>query len=314
MTITALGYIGLGTEHIEAWRDFATAIMGVQAIDYPDGSLRLRYDEQPWRILVTPAEAPDLFLLGWEVAGPAEMATTIARLAAAGVAVERGSRELAADRDVEDLAVFTDPAGLRCELFWGGRLACRDRFVSPAGVAGFVTGEQGMGHLAVSTPRPDKAIGFYQDVLGFRLSDFIDLPLSPDLTLPITFLHCNPRHHSIAFAPAPGPHTLIHAMVQMTTIDDVGLAYDRVRNAGVPVSITLGRHSNDHMFSFYCRSPDGLEIEIGADARVIDDATWRPRRYDQISLWGHAFTAPPPPPSSSPSAHDRQTFPPSEEQ
>jgi hypothetical protein len=58
--------------------------------------------------------------------------------------------------------------------------------------------------------------------------------------------------------------------------------------------MSLGRHTNDLMTSFYVRTPSGFEIEYGTGGRVVDDETWEVVPYDAQSIWGHQ------PPASGP--------------
>ena len=54
------------------------------------------------------------------------------------------------------------------------------------------------------------------------------------------------------------------------------------------VGVTLGRHTNDFMTSFYARTPSSFMIECGWGGREIDPATWQPvEMHDGPSLWGH---------------------------
>lgn len=76
-------------------------------------------------------------------------------------------------------------------------------------------------------------------------------------------------------------------MIQTRDMDEVGKAYDRVRDHGLRVTQELGRHSNDRMFSFYAQTPSGFEFEYGAGAIEIDDAQWVPKIYNRGSDWGH---------------------------
>jgi len=55
----------------------------------------------------------------------------------------------------------------------------------------------------------------------------------------------------------------------------------------IPLAMSLGRHTNDHMTSFYVRTPSGFEIEYGTGGRLIDDATWEVGTFDAQSFWGH---------------------------
>ena len=85
-----------------------------------------------------------------------------------------------------------------------------------------------------------------------------------------------------------------HLMIEVENVDDVGLAYDRVNEAGCPLAMTLGRHPNDEMTSFYVRTPSGFEIEFGAGGKLINmDEEWPVGQYDAMSIWGHKPPAEP---------------------
>ena len=141
----------------------------------------------------------------------------------------------------------------------------------------------------------EKTAKFYTEVLGFRLRD--SMRMAPELfgrpagspPLWMRFLGCNPRHHSLALAPLPAPAGIVHLMIEVASLDDVGRAMDRCAKRGATLSATLGRHANDLMVSFYVRTPGGFDIEYGTDGRTVDDRTWVSRETTAISLWGHSF-------------------------
>ena len=61
-------------------------------------------------------------------------------------------------------------------------------------------------------------------MLGLRLSDHIHWD-----GIEATFMHCNPRHHSLAITNTFGPlekGDLLHFMLEANSPDDVGRAYD----------------------------------------------------------------------------------------
>jgi 2,3-dihydroxybiphenyl 1,2-dioxygenase len=225
--------------------------------------------------------------VGFEVAGPAELDALCARLAEAGVAVGNGDPALVAERGVLGLITCQDPDGLAVEVFYGPTLRSERPFASPAGVGGFVTGDQGLGHVVLSARDIDAARRFYQDILGFRLSDIIRMQAGPQLSFDMEFFHCNPRHHTLALIPMPTPKRLHHFMLQTPSLDAVGFALERAGSAGATITSSLGRHTNDQMVSFYARTPAGFEVEFGYGAIEVDDATWRVARHDKPSLWGH---------------------------
>jgi biphenyl-2,3-diol 1,2-dioxygenase len=250
------------------------------------GARRFRTDSQAWRISVQAGD-DDLAYAGFEVAGPAELGAARRRLCDGGVATADGDAELIRDRGVTQLVTCRDPDGLPVEIYFGPSERTEAPFVSPAGVSGFLTGDQGIGHVVLATPQIAKARAFYQDLLGFRLSDIIHMRFGPDVAFDMEFFHCNPRHHTIALVPMPAPKRMHHFMLQANSIDDVGFALERAEAAEVPITSTLGRHTNDHMVSFYARTPSGFDVEFGYGARTVDDATWRIARHDKPSSWGH---------------------------
>lgn len=288
MEIRSLGYVGVGTPRAKEWERFAPEILGTPLWDGPqDGAVCLRLDERVYRIAVHPAGRDELQYVGWEVAGPAALEEAAADLARAGIRPTRGSAEECARRCVEGLVAFHDPWGFRHELFYGQRSLMS--FRPTRDISGFVTSELGMGHIVLAVPDLQAATRFLVDVLGFRVSDFIDLPF------PLAFFHCNPRHHTIAvgqMGPLAGLH---HIMLEVKDLNDVGTTYELCRKSGVPLSMDLGRHSNDRMLSFYVRTPGGFEIEYGWGGLLIDDSVWQVLRLPKPSFWGHQMVSPNPP-------------------
>jgi 2,3-dihydroxybiphenyl 1,2-dioxygenase len=200
------------------------------------------------------------------------------------VKVEDASPEERAHRGVARLVKYLDPGGLPSELFVGPSMAS-EPFRSSIVKSGFVADEQGLGHLVISAQSQEQNRAFYEEVLGFRLSDRIVADIH-GFHVDIVFLHANGRHHSVAFGDRQRKR-LHHFMLETRSIDDVGLALDRTLKAGLRLMQTLGRHPNDRMLSFYAKTPSGFQFEFGWGGRTVDDATWQPTQYDHISEWGH---------------------------
>lgn len=292
--IEALGYVGLEVSDLTAWRAFATAVLGLQAVDRLDGTIDLRMDGYATRIRLHPGPRDDLAYAGWEVRDAAALDALAATLASQGFAVEGGDPALAADRRVAGLIRFADPEGNAHEAFFGPLQKANDPFVGPLGTQ-FKTGRQGMGHVVLSCRDKPAMMAFFLDTLGFRLSDHINTEVIPGRPIEISFMRCNGRHHSLALAPVPIRKKIVHLMVEAATIDDVGRALDRCQERGIHLSFTLGRHSNDDMLSFYPVSPSGFDIEYGWGGLEVDDETWHVLTHDVNSAWGHIFQRPPRP-------------------
>ncbi|MBE1497069.1 3,4-dihydroxy-9,10-secoandrosta-1,3,5(10)-triene-9,17-dione 4,5-dioxygenase [Amycolatopsis lexingtonensis] len=295
MGIRSLGYLRIEATDMAAWREYGLKVLGmVEGSGTDPDALYLRMDDFPARLVISPGSADRLAVTGWEVAHAGELAELRSRLDSASVPYKEGTPDELADRSVDELISFDDPSGNTQEVFHGVALQHR-RVVSPYGHK-FVTGEQGLGHVVLSTKDDEASLRFYRDVLGFRLRDSMRLP--PQLVgrpadgppAWLRFFGCNPRHHSLAFLPMPTPSGIVHLMVEVENTDDVGLCLDRAIRRKVPMSATLGRHVNDLMLSFYMKTPGGFDVEFGCEGRQVDDDNWIARESTAVSLWGHDFS------------------------
>lgn len=286
--VRMLGYLGLSVSNLLAWREFATELLGMEASeDSSDEALYLRLDEQHHRVVAEPGDRDDIAFTGWQVADERALESVRERLHAAGVKLEEASPELLRRRRVAGLVRFEDPDRIAGEIYYGPLQTFERPFRSPRALSGFVTGDQGLGHIVLAVRSARDSLAFYRDLLGMRLSDRVAIELMPGRSVEVTFLHCNPRHHTLAFVEAPLPKSLLHFMLQVRSLDDVGFTYFLCHQRGAPLATTLGRHTNDHMLSFYVRSPSGFEVEYGSGARTVDDATWQVQTHRAPSSWGH---------------------------
>lgn len=280
--VTQLGYLVLGVSDVEAWAAFARDVLGMSEGPHRNGgAVELRMDEHAYRLVLEPDDVDDVAAVGWQVAGPDQLAQLHRRLTDAGYEIERSDAELAAERRVGAAIRFRDGSGIALEAYWGPELAIGKPFVPGRPMTGFTTGPLGLGHVVLAVDDVAATVELYCGLLGFELSDHGNGPF--------TFLRCNPRHHSVALGPASvvrSDKRLLHFMVEMDELDDVGTAYDICQTRGIPIAITLGRHTNDRMVSFYARTPSGFRFECGYGGLLVGD-DWQVPRYSEREVWGH---------------------------
>lgn len=295
MSIRSLGYLRIEATDMAAWREYALKVLGmVEGRGGQADALYLRMDDFPARLVIVPGDRDRLLESGWETANAEGLQDIRDRLDIEGTPYKEATAAQLADRRVDEMIVFSDPSGNTLEVFHGVALDHR-RVVSPYGHK-FVTAEQGLGHVVLSTRDDAEALHFYRDVLGFRLRDSMRLPPQmvgrPADGPPawLRFFGVNPRHHSLAFLPMPTPSGIVHLMMEVENSDDVGLCLDRALRRKVPMSATLGRHVNDKMLSFYMKTPGGFDIEFGCEGLEVEDGDWVARESTAVSLWGHDFT------------------------
>ena len=288
----SLGYVLVESRKLPEWQRFARDGLGLH-VDAVDGAtLGLRIDAHSRRIIVRDGAAEDVVAIGWQLHDEAALHLALERLRAGAVEVREVAGAEAASRGVERFFSFAGPKRLRFELFTQPLLGAVPLDMK---ASGFVTDGMGLGHFAMTTREPEAALQFLQRVFDARLSDTIEDKLN-GVTLELSFLRLNERHHSVAIAATRGTRmnplrTAIHHLnLQARSLDDVTEGYRRMRGMGYAIANAIGQHPNDRELSFYVASPSGFEVELGWNPIVVTDEAerdWQPGHYQGISLWGH---------------------------
>lgn len=287
MTDMTLGYLVFEVSRPAAWRDFALTHLGCQIAEGGGEACALRIDEKPYRLLLRQGKADDLAVLGWAMRDTQALAELAARLQTAGIVVESFSASDLAARQVSAGLRFRDPLGLMNEAV-AGLPDAPTPFVPAAIPGGFVTGEFGLGHAVLATGHKAAEMeDFYIRAVGLGLTERIDTKIGP-IKVDGAFLHCNRRHHSLALIAVPSRKRLLHFMLQVEQLRDVGTALERARAAGIKPSLDLGQHPDpDGTISFYAPTPSGFDFEIGAGSGAIEPATHQTEVKRVTSDWGH---------------------------
>lgn len=285
-----LAHVVVESSRVSDWRRFLHDAVGAHVDELDTGRLAFRMDEHRCRFLVTDGPSEDVTALGWQVDDEDVLEAVHDRLRRQGIVVTEAPGEQAALRGVERMLTCIGPKGLAFELYVDAKPADGPLVMS---TSGFVTGDLGMGHVALTSKHADSLIGFAHRSLGARVSDYIDAQIN-GLDLEITFLRVNARHHSMAVARTrkvsldPIRTRVQHINVEVATFEDLTEAYVRCRQLGFRIALGVGMHTNDRDVSFYAVTPSGFEVEVGWNPITVDDEeAWQPMRHQGISIWGH---------------------------
>ncbi|MBP6701149.1 MAG: VOC family protein [Halioglobus sp.] len=297
MTVAAIGYLRIGSRDTAALMEFGCAVLGLMdaARDDSSGARFLRMDQHPFRFMLEAGDQDRLLAIGLEARSAGDWQASCDRLAAAGHMLTAGTEAEAARRCVSAFVCVQDPSGNTVELYHGRKLDYRP-FNSPVGIPRFVTRssgaiDMGFGHAVIPAPAIEQTTAFYTDLIGLGVCDTLHLRMPPSRVI---FMHAdNPRQHSLALYDQPHPVGVVHVMVEVENLDQVGMALDRAKRAGHPVIASLGRHVNDEMCSFYVLGPGGIAFEYGYDGLQVQDwARYTPTVSTEGDLWGHEYNFP----------------------
>jgi 3,4-dihydroxy-9,10-secoandrosta-1,3,5(10)-triene-9,17-dione 4,5-dioxygenase len=297
MNVRSMGYARIESTDPQKWLEYGTQVLGLMvAPGMPDdGNIYLKMDERPFRFAIVAGETDRLAACGLELHDQADFQLAQQQLASAGIEFVIGSDEECAAVRVREMLRFNDPAGNTLELYHGADLDYL-KFVSPVGIAEFETGfngDMGFGHAVLPAPNRIETHEFYTQVLGFGDADYMHFKFSEDPNDPglgLNFMHVNnPRHHSVALYGGESPVGCIHLMIEVTSVDEVGYCLDRVLQREIPVTSTLGRHTNDRMLSFYMMTPGGFPMEFGCEGLQMNWEDYTPTKSALPSIWGHKF-------------------------
>jgi 2,3-dihydroxybiphenyl 1,2-dioxygenase len=284
-----MGYVVVESQRFKEWESFGANGIGMH-LDKPSPDvLAFRMDDYARRLIVQRGDAEDVIASGWEVEDERTLAEIVRRLKADHIEVVAGSIDDAKLRGVDAFVGLTGPKKMKIELFTSPNKTSEALAMKSSG---FVTGDMGMGHLAITSRKPEAMLEFWKKYFNARLTDQIEARIS-GINLEIEFLRLNPRHHSIAVAATKGMRMdpfrtrIQHMNLEVASLDDMTNAYLRCRQLGFKVAMGVGLHTNDKDLSFYVATPSDFQIELGWNPVQVNESTWEPKVHQGISLWGH---------------------------
>ena len=145
-------------------------------------------------------------------------------------------------------------------------------------------------HVVLNTPDMDGVQQWYEEMLGFRTSDY-----SADQ---MVFLRIGSDHHAIALVRAQYA-SVNHVAFEMPGIDSFMRGIGRMKQQGQVPSWGPGRHGPGNNPFAYFVSPSGFVIEFTSEVQQIDEATHEPKVWSRtdpeaMDQW---MTAGPPTPA-----------------
>ncbi|HVC13818.1 MAG TPA: VOC family protein [Acidimicrobiales bacterium] len=275
--VRTVRYVGLGVPDVKSSADFYEHVWGLERSTSSDGAVYLTAasSAEPCILRLRTTDEPRTDVVSLAVDAREDVDAVASSVTAAGMRLVHEPAPLSIPGDGYGFRFF-DPDGRTVEV--------------AADVVGRTPGPAdpsraaplGLSHVVLNTTDLARAVRFYVEVLGFRVSDYL-----ADF---MVFLRCGPAHHVIAFA--AGPHvSLNHVAYEVADLDQYMYATGRTLRAGFELVWGPGRHGPGGNTFSYFEDPGRFVCEYTTGLQVIaDESTHEPQVFgvspEDEDRWG----------------------------
>ena len=273
INVCRIDHLTLETPDMERQLDYYQRVMGLHlaARDGDGAYLVTRVGELA--LVLRQGSAPRCTTLTFQMSPGTDLATAQRELAAEGIKVETRHD---AQPGVGQVLVFTDLDGNEIELF------AETRFLSSQeglGISPFK-----LGHVAFIVNDPGATSAFYERILGFRVSDWVDRYF--------VFMRCGPDHHTVNFLKSE-KHRMHHFAFELRDAAHLTQSCDVLGREKLEIQWGPVRHGPGHNIATYHLNTDQLMIELFTELDRMSDETlghfdpmpWHEDRPQKPKTW-----------------------------
>lgn len=269
----SISHVGLKTQNIERQTQFYTQMVGLGETERDTaGRVYLRCNANHHSVVLIPSSETGIDHYGLTVGGLTELESAANALSRAGIPYE--TEQSAALGQGTSLRL-RDPDGYVVELL--AEMSQVSPHYGPRAVQ-----PRKLGHVTLQVKDCKRAVDFYSEVLGFRVSDWVD-----DI---FVWVRCNPDHHGLAFAKMDTVK-MHHFAFEIKDLSYLARQADYLMQNGYALLYGPGRHGPGQNHFEYFRDPERNLIEFACDLQQIwDDVTYVPKVWNSqerwVNMWG----------------------------
>jgi catechol 2,3-dioxygenase-like lactoylglutathione lyase family enzyme len=247
-----LGHATFETPDLEKAIDYFTQVMGLHVAAREKNRAFLASRVGQLIVQLEHADAPACVKLSFEVAPDSDFADLGRHLSADGIKSEVRSDSVPG---LSKVLAFKDPKGTTIELFaeWG----YVGKHLQVLGA-----GPLKLGHVAFLVHDPQAMADFYERVLGFRVSDWIE-----DF---FVFMRCGPDHHSVNFLRS-NTVKLHHYALELKDMAHMQQSCELFAHRKIPIIWGPLRHGPGHNVATYHRNHDDQVVEFFFELDLMKD-------------------------------------------
>jgi catechol 2,3-dioxygenase-like lactoylglutathione lyase family enzyme len=232
--------------------EYYQSIVGLGLVARDSDRLFLATESDELAVILEVGAEPTCKRIAFEVARDIDPAELRANLAASGIASDIRSD---GGPGISRSLVFMDADGTEIELISGWTAS-----PAKAPVGGIAANR--LGHVAMYTADPQRTQKFYSEILGFRVSDWIEQSF--------VFMRCGADHHSLNFVAGEG-RRMNHIAFELRDASHMHRACDLLGRNRMPILWGPVRHGPGHNVAVYHRNPDGQIVEMFFDLDHMAD-------------------------------------------
>jgi catechol 2,3-dioxygenase-like lactoylglutathione lyase family enzyme len=250
--ICRMGHAAFATDDVDRLVTYYTRVMGLSLVAREKDRAFLATQTGQIAVELQRGDSPHCAKLSFELAAGDDLKDVARKLNASGITSTIKGDSIPG---VPQVLSFEDVKGTTIELFTEWETPER-------GEPGTGIGSLKLGHVAFIVPDPKAAADYYVNVLGFRISDWID-----DF---FVFLRCNADHHTVNFIRGDGVH-LHHYAFEVRDVAHLNAGCDVLGEKQIPVAWGPLRLGPGHSICAFHRNPDDQMVEIYAELDQMKD-------------------------------------------
>ena len=274
MSVSKISHASYVTPDLDRLSEYYQQVLGLTLVEKDDHRVYLGGTVDHHSVMLRQGTAALCEGLGFQLGSEADLDQFEQQVKAHGLDTRR---ERDPEPGIADQFTFLDPKGTRIQIFRAQTPSSR-RFATQ----GIVPNK--LGHVAFHVEDVVAMTDFYCNVLGFRVSDWLERQFS--------FLRCGPDHHTVNFI-GSGEVRHDHTAFELRDLSHMQAACDYLSRNNIRLIWGPGRHGIGHNLFIYHRNPDGMIVELYAELDRMSEETlgyfeprpWHPDSPQRPKTW-----------------------------
>ena len=253
-TFAKLGNAGFVTSDLDRLAEYYREVIGLSETSRSADAVHLASGDDHHSVALRKGPADALSHISFQLGGDVTLPEAAQALSDSGV---ESQLKTDAEPGIAELLEFADPEGNTLRVY-------KEIELTGGGGSGSGIDPRKLGHVCVRADDVQALCDWYEQVLGFRWSDWIG-----DF---FVFIRLGSDHHVLNLLKGPAKGNVLHHVAyELADWGEVQPACDHLARHGHTLVWGPGRHGPGHNIYTYHRDPDGHLVELFCQLDVVDE-------------------------------------------